>query len=95
MSANASLSFETVDQSSAHMLDFSILSIKLTMHDAFLKLLCESNSFMLEFLKNSSLILLEYMSRLVGKPTMWFPNRSDTNRPVQAQKRARSLKFRI
>ena len=35
------------------------------------------------------------MSRLVGKPTMWFPNRSDTNRPVQAQKQARSLKFRI
>ena len=34
------------------------------------------------------------MSRLVGKPTMWFPNRSDTNRPVQAKKRARSLKFR-
>ena len=31
------------------------------------------------------------MSRLVGKPTMWFPNRSDTNRPVQAHKRARSL----
>ena len=26
---------------------------------------------------------------------MWFPNRSDTNRPVQAQKRARSLKFRV
>ena len=24
---------------------------------------------------------------------MWFPNRSDTNRPVQAQTRARSLKF--
>ena len=37
-----------------------------------------------------SLIIL---SRLVGKPTMWFPNRSDTNRAVQAQKRARSLKF--
>ena len=35
------------------------------------------------------------MSRLVGKPTMWFPNRSDTNRPVQSQKMARSLKFRI
>ena len=35
------------------------------------------------------------MSHLVGKPTMWFPTRSDTNRPVQAQKRARSLKFRI
>ena len=26
---------------------------------------------------------------------MWFPNRSDKNRPVQAQKRARSLKFWI
>ena len=26
---------------------------------------------------------------------MWFSNRSDTNRAVQAQKRARSLKFRI
>ena len=26
---------------------------------------------------------------------MWFFNRSDTNRAVQAQKRARSLKFRI
>ena len=33
------------------------------------------------------------LSRLVGKPTMWFPNRSDTNRPVQLQKQARSLKF--
>ena len=33
------------------------------------------------------------MSHLVGKPTMWFPNRSDTNRPVQLQKQARSLKF--
>ena len=26
---------------------------------------------------------------------MWFPNKSDTNRSVEAQKRARSLKFRI
>ena len=41
-------------------------------------------------------VCLNYdMSRLVGKSTMWFPNRSDTNRAVQAQKRAaRSLKFR-
>ena len=29
----------------------------------------------------------------MGKPTMWFWNRSDTNLAVQAQKRARSLKF--
>ena len=36
------------------------------------------------------------MSRLVGKPTMWFPNRSaDTNRAVQAQEIDRSLKFWI
>ena len=35
------------------------------------------------------------MSRLVGKPTMWFPNRSVTNRPVQSQKRARRSKFWI
>ena len=36
-----------------------------------------------------------HLSRLVRKPTMWFPNRSDTNRPVHAQKRARSLTFQI
>ena len=35
------------------------------------------------------------MSRLVGKPTMWFPNGSDTNRAVQAQKMPRGLKFWI
>ena len=35
------------------------------------------------------------MSRLVGKPTMWFPNRPDTNRAAQAQNNTRSLKFRI
>ena len=29
------------------------------------------------------------LSALVGKPTMWFPNRSDTNWPVQLQKMAR------
>ena len=28
----------------------------------------------------------------MGKPTIWFPNRSDTNRPVQSQKQARNLK---
>ena len=33
------------------------------------------------------------MSRLVGKPTMWFSTRSDTNRAVLSQKQARSLKF--
>ena len=37
---------------------------------------------------------VNHLSHLVGKPTMWFPNRSSTNRAVQAQKQARSLKFR-
>ena len=31
----------------------------------------------------------DYLSRLVKKPTMWFPSRSDTNRAVQAEKMAR------
>ena len=35
------------------------------------------------------------MSHLVEKPTMWFQTRSDTSRPVQAQKRARIMKIRI
>ena len=39
---------------------------------------------------------LQYeMSHLVGKPTMWFPSRSDTNQAAQPQKQARSLKFWI
>ena len=29
------------------------------------------------------------------KPVFWFPTSSNTNRPVQSQKKARSLKFRI
>ena len=43
--------------------------------------------------RNPYALLNEHMCRLVGKPTMWFPNRSDTNRPEQSQKRSRSLKF--
>ena len=35
------------------------------------------------------------MSRLVGKPTMWFSNSSESNQPVQSQKMARGLKFWI
>ena len=31
----------------------------------------------------------------MSKPTIWFPNRPDTNLAVQAQKTVRSLKFRI
>ena len=31
----------------------------------------------------------------MGKRTVWFPNRSNTNRALQAQKQARSLKFWI
>ena len=35
------------------------------------------------------------MSLCVRKPTIWVPSRSGTNRPVQSQKQARSLKFWI
>ena len=28
-------------------------------------------------------VIVFYMSRLVGKPTMWFPNRPDTNRTAK------------
>ena len=34
-------------------------------------------------------------SHLMRKATMWFFNMSDINQAVQAQKQARSLKFRI
>ena len=37
----------------------------------------------------------KHLRRLVGKLTMWFLNRSDTNQAVQLQKQARSLKFGI
>ena len=35
------------------------------------------------------------MSRIMGKPTMSDTNRTDTNRPVQAQKLARDWKIWI
>ena len=40
-------------------------------------------------------LVMRFLSRLMRKPTMWFPNRSDTNQSVQAQKMARGLKFWI
>ena len=46
-------------------------------------------------LTDGGMIENAHLSHLVGKPTMWFPTRFDTNRPVQSQKRARSLKFWI
>ena len=36
-----------------------------------------------------------YLSRVMRKPTFWFPTWSDTNQTVQLQKMARGLKFRI
>ena len=44
---------------------------------------------------SSGNIYVEQMSRVMRKPTVWFPNRSDTNRSVQAQKMARGWKFWI
>ena len=36
-----------------------------------------------------------YLSRVMRKPTFWFPTWSDTYQAVQLQKMARGLKFRI
>ena len=35
------------------------------------------------------------LSRVMRKPTFWFPTWSDTNQAVRLQKTARGLKFRI
>ena len=35
------------------------------------------------------------MSRILGKPTMWFLNRTDTNWSVPSQKKTRNVKFWI
>ena len=40
-------------------------------------------------------IMRIHMSLRMRKPTIWVPTRSDTNRPVQSQKHAGSLKFWI
>ena len=40
-------------------------------------------------------VQLQHLSSLMRKPTMWFQNRSDTNRDIQALKMARGWKFRI
>ena len=37
----------------------------------------------------------QHMNRIMRKPMMWLPNRSDTNRAVQAQEIARGWKFWI
>ena len=36
-----------------------------------------------------------HMSRVMRKPTFWFPTWSDTNQAVKLQKMARGLNFRI
>ena len=37
----------------------------------------------------------QHLSHLMRKPTMRFPNRSDTNQAVQSQKQVNILQFRI
>ena len=38
---------------------------------------------------------IAHLSRIMRKPTFWFPTWSETNQAVQLQKMARGLKFRI
>ena len=45
--------------------------------------------------KNHLISLKLQLSRVMRKPTIWFPSWSDTNQAVQLQKMARGLKFRI
>ena len=45
--------------------------------------------------ERSKLFDKTYLSNVMRKPKMWFPNGSDTNQVVQAQKMARGLPFRI
>ena len=51
------------------------------------------NAIIIHRLRNSADLAL--MSLRMRKLTMWFPNRSEKNRAVQSQKKAKSLKFRI
>ena len=48
-----------------------------------------------QWLQMTDAKLLYYLSRIMRKPTFWFPTWSDTNQAVQLQKIARGLKFRI
>ena len=50
---------------------------------------------MIQFVDLQDKFTMQNMSRLVGKPTMWFPNRSDINWAVQSQKMVRGWKFWI
>ena len=47
------------------------------------------------FLGTAQIVCLLQMSRVMRKPTFWFPTRSDTNQAVQLQKIARGWKFQI
>ena len=60
----------------------------------FLAIFCNCTcQFMLGLVGDRFSCVGSHLSRLVGKPTMWFRNRSDTNQAVQSQKQARDLKF--
>ena len=50
---------------------------------------------LLHFSCSNSILFGIYLSRVMRKPTFWFPTWSDTNQAVKLQKMARGLKFRI
>ena len=55
--------------------------------------MCSVYTYTLQIPVKHNVTTHHYLSRDIRKPTMWFPNRSDKNQAVQAQKMARSLKF--
>ena len=68
---------------------FSFFFLSFFLSQSLINIICKVHTFLSPSLSETKL------SRLMGKPTMWFLNRSDINRAVQPQKIARSLKFPI
>ena len=72
-------------------MDEDVLGVKLSPNQRLVAVALLDSTIKVFF--TDTLKVWQYLSRLVGKPTMWFTNRPDTNRPVQSQKMARDWKF--
>ena len=64
-----------------------------TYYHKWLRLLCIYA--LVYFVTKHTINITRHLSRVMRKPTLWFPTWSDTNQAVQLQKMARGLKFWI
>ena len=64
-----------------------------TYYHKLLRLLCRYA--LVYFVTKHTINITRHLSRVMRKPTFWFPTWSDTNQAVQLQKMARGLKFWI